>query len=271
MARLDYRLAESGGAKARLGLVVLRADETIEQDFRQLFPSRAIAIYVTWIPSGADLTPETLAAMGTALPEAAGLLPPSIAFDVVGYACTSGATVIGPARVAALVQGAVRTAAVTEPLSAAVSAFKALGVRRIGLISPYVAAVSATLRAAFERARLDVVAFGSFKEAVEARVARIAPESIAQAALAIGGAAEVEALFVSCTNLRTLDVIAEVERVLGKPVVSSNQALAWHMARLAGIGPLDPAFGRLMVTGRHRQGQPLGEGGAGVTIRPCRP
>jgi len=37
---------------------------------------------------------------------------------------------------------------------------------------------------------------------------------------------------MSCTNLRTLGVIDEVSQALGKPVLSSNQALAWHMAQL---------------------------------------
>jgi maleate isomerase len=139
----------------------------------------------------------------------------------------------------------VRTAAVTEPLSAAVAAFTALGVRRIGLISPYVAEVSAALRAALAAAGLEVVAFASFEEEVEARVARIAPSSIEDAAMAIGGQQAVEAVFLSCTNLRALDVIDSVERKLHKPVVASNQALAWHMARLAGLGPLDRPCGRL--------------------------
>ena len=245
MAALPYTLAGPIGTRASLGLVVLQVDEVIEQDFRRLFPPDGVALHVTRIPSGAEVSEATLTAMAAALPAAAGLLPPSVAFDVVAYACTSGTTVIGPERVAALVGGAVRTAAVTEPLTAAIAGFAALGVRRIGLVSPYVAAVSATLRQAFVRAGLEVVAFGSFEEAVEARVARIAPESIARAATTIGAAAEVEAVFLSCTNLRTLDVIHQVEQALGKPVVSSNQALAWHMARLAGIGPPCPAYGRL--------------------------
>jgi maleate isomerase len=247
MARLAYTLTGPIGAQARLGLVVLQADEIIEQDFRRLFPTGDVAVYVTRIPSGADLTPETLAAMATALPEAARLFPPSVAFDVVGYACTSGATVIGPARVAALVQGAVRATAVTEPLSAAVAAFRGLGVRRIGLISPYVAEVSVALRAELAAAGLEVVAFASFEEKVEARVARIAPSSIRDAAVAIGEQQAVEAIFLSCTNLRALGVIDAIERELGKPVIGSNQALAWQMARLADVGPLDRAYGRLMA------------------------
>jgi hypothetical protein len=150
--------------------------------------------------------------MEAALPAAARLLPPSVDFAAVGYACTSGATVIGPARVAELVRGSVNTAAVTEPLSALLAALRTLGVRRGGLIPPYVAEVSAALRAALEAAGHDVAAFASFEEQVEARVARTAPASIRAAALAIGARPEVEAVLLSCTNLRTLDVIDEVER-----------------------------------------------------------
>ncbi len=246
MSKLPFTLAGPIGSRASLGLVVLQADEVIEQDFRRLFADPDIALYVTRIPSGADLTGATLAAMEAALPRAAGLLPPAVAFAAIGYACTSGATVIGPERVAALVRGAARAAAVTDPLSAAIAAFRALGVRRIGLISPYIAEVSGVLCAALEAAGFSIAGFASFEEQMEARVARIAPASIRAAALEIGRRPEVEAVFLSCTNLRTLDSIAGLEGELGKPVVSSNQALAWQMARLADIAPLDPAWGRLM-------------------------
>ncbi len=249
MARLAYALTDPADAPAGLGLVVLQADAVIEQDFRRLLAADQAAVYVTRIPSSADLTAATLAAMATALPAAAGLLPPAIDFAVVGYACTSGATVIGPARVARLIRGAVTTARVTEPLSAALAAFTALGVRRIGLVSPYVAEVSTALRAAFAAAGVETVAFASFEEPVEARVARIAPASVRAAALAIGGQPDVQAVFLSCTNLRTLEVIGEVEEALGKPVISSNQALAWQMSRLADLPPPDRTFGRLMTTG----------------------
>ena len=246
MSPLPYTLTGPIGSRASLGLVVLQADEVIEQDFRRLFGTPDIALYVTRIPSGAELTGGTLAAMEAELPRAAGLLPPAVAFAAIGYACTSGATVIGPTRVAALVRGAARVAAVTDPLSAAITAFRALGVRRIGLISPYIIEVAGALSAALEAAGFSITGFASFEEQEEARVARIAPGSIRAAALDIGRRPEVEAVFLSCTNLRTLDSIAGLEVELGKPVVSSNQALAWQMARLAGIEPLDPAWGRLM-------------------------
>ena len=42
-------------------------------------------------------------------------------------------------------------------------------------------------------------------------------------------------LFISCTALRASLVIDQIEQRIGKPVVSSNQALAWHSLQLAGL------------------------------------
>lgn len=249
MARVPYSLTGPIGSRANLGVIVLQADEVIEQDFRRLFRADDVALYVTRIASGADLTHETLAAMEAALPAAAGLFPVSVEFAAVAYACTSGATVIGPDRVGSLVRGATTARHVTDPLTAAVEAFSCLGVRRIGLVSPYVAEVSASLRGALQDGGFDIAELVSFEEQVEARVARIDPESIRDAALEVGRSDGIDAVFLSCTNLRSLGVIADLEQELGKPVVSSNQALAWHLARLAGAGPLDPGYGRLMGAG----------------------
>jgi len=245
---LPYELTDPIGAQAVLGLIVLQTDETIEHDFARCFPQDDVAVYVSRVPSGAEVTTGSLAAMELELPRAAGLLPPGLRFDAVGYGCTSGATVIGPDRVGALIAGAMDVAAVSNPLSAVRAALAALGIARLGVVSPYIAEVSAPLCAAIEQGGVEVVASVSFDEMVEARVARIDPVSIRDAALAVGRADNVQAVFLSCTNLRTLDVIDEIEGALGKPVISSNQALAWHMAQLAGVSG-GPRFGRLMRGG----------------------
>lgn len=39
--------------------------------------------------------------------------------------------------------------------------------------------------------------------------------------------ADAEAIFVSCTNLRTYDVIDPLEQLLGKPVLTANQLTIW--------------------------------------------
>jgi len=40
---------------------------------------------------------------------------------------------------------------------------------------------------------------------------------------------------ISCTKLRTLEIIAPLERELQMPVVSSISACHWHTMRLAGL------------------------------------
>jgi maleate isomerase len=219
----------------RLGLIVLQVDETIEQDFRHLFAPDSVKLHISRIPSGAELTPDSIAQMETALPTAAGLLPPGL--DVVGYACTSGTTLIGAGRVRDLVMGAAQTHAATDPLTAALAKCRVLGLTRIGIVSPYIASVATPIRAAFESAGITVPATLSFGEEVEAKVARIAPASIANAARALARQAELDGIFLSCTNLRTRDILAPLSVELGLPVLSSNQCLGWHMASLCGMPP----------------------------------
>jgi maleate isomerase len=55
----------------------------------------------------------------------------------------------------------------------------------------------------------------------------------------------VDGVFVSCTSLRVADIVEELEAELGKPVTSSNHALAWHCLRLSGYTEPVPGFGRL--------------------------
>ena len=248
MTRLNFSTSEAIGSRATLGLVVLQTDETIEAEFKRMIREPGVALYATRIPSAKTVTSEDLGTMEAALPAAAGLFPRSLAFDAIGYGCTSGATVIGSDTVARLVGSAVEVKAVTDPLKAVIAACGALGVRRLGFVTPYVEEVSAAMRDKLEDRDFEVAAFGSFEQVEDSIVARIDPNSILDAILSIGGAAACDAVFVSCTNLRTLDIIAKAEAQLNKPVITSNQALAWHMLRSAGLDGPSAEFGRLMET-----------------------
>jgi maleate isomerase len=236
MSNFAYEMTDRIGTSATLGLVVLQSDETIEHDFRRLLPVDGVVLHTSRVPSGLEVTGDTLAEMRNHLPAAAGLMPRSVSFDVVGYGCTSGTSVIGPSRVARLIGEGCETRAVTEPVSGLIAACQRLGVNRLAFLSPYVEEVSSTLRGVLVQGGVQSPVFGSFDEAEERRVARIAPQSVISAALALASQPGTEAIFMSCTNLRTLDVIDEIEARTGKPVLSSNLVLAWHIARLAGIG-----------------------------------
>ena len=231
-------------ANGALGLIVLATDETLEPEMRRMIPDSA-PLYHSRIPSAPTVTKETLAAMAGEMTASAALLPASV-LRAVGYGCTSGATVIGPERVASLVGAALPGVPVTEPLSAVIAGLRALGARRLGFLTPYRPEVSAAMRAALEAAGIEIAAFASFEEEREATVARIAEASTLEAALRLAAAPGVEAVFASCTNLRTLGIVEVMEAESGRPFLSSNLALGWRMLSLAGLRPGSGAPGRLM-------------------------
>ena len=233
--KLPFETDGGKSAIAALGIVVLQSDETLEAEFRSIFNVNGVALFHTRIPMMPEVTPATLQQMHDDLPQAASLLPTARPLVVVGYGCTSGATVIGAENVAAAIQSIHPGAKVTDPITAVMAACKYLGVSKIGLVTPYIATVSAAMRTLLEENQISVVEFGSFEQIEDAVVARITPRSIFDAICEVGKAENVDAVFASCTSLQSFDIIDDAESAIGKPVITSNQALAWHMAKLAGL------------------------------------
>ena len=219
--------------RTQLGVIVLQADETLEQDFRRLIPQE-VEYMISRVPSGTSVTPGTLRAMAGNLTAAAQLFPAGADLSCVAYACTSGTAAIGPQRISDLVRQGVQTPVVTDPVTALLSACRALDVRRVGLVSPYIASVSDTLRDVLDAAGITVTRLISFDEPNEAAVVRIAGQSLCEAALQVVDKGGCDAVFLSCTNLRTLDIIAGIEAATQLPVLSSNLVLAWHMLSQVG-------------------------------------
>jgi maleate isomerase len=246
--RTGFTLDEGLGRRARLGLIVLATDHTIEHEWRQILAEvDGVAVYQTRIWNDARITPETLTAMEGSLADAASVILPGVPLDVVGYGCTSGTMMIGEQRVAERINAVRPEAEVTTPITAAVAAFRAFGARRIAILTPYREDVNAAVHRYVEARGFEVPVFGSFLEEDDNRSARISPASIRAAAVRLGRGAgsAVDAVFVACTSLRVASIAADVEETLGLPVTSSNHAMAWHALRLAGVGDRLPRWGRL--------------------------
>lgn len=59
-----------------------------------------------------------------------------------------------------------------------------------------------------------------------------------------------EALILSCTDVRSVETIARLEKAVGKPVISSNQAMIFQAMQLAGIREPMTGFGQLLERAR---------------------
>ena len=62
---------------------------------------------------------------------------------------------------------------------------------------------------------------------------------------------EADAVFISCTGMRTAAIIDVLETSLGKPVVTANQATLWRVRWLAGVSTATSDRGRLLAASLH--------------------
>lgn len=232
-------------ATARLGLIALATDLTSEGDLYRQIPAHGVTIHITRVAFENPTTPVNLRKMGPRLTDAAQLLVPVQPLQAICYSCTAASVVIGDAEIVVAIQKSVGNVPVVTPTGAARTAFSALGARRIAVLTPYTIATSEPMAAYFSHHGLEVTRFDCLGLEDDRDMAQVSSRTIINAAIA-ADTPDAEALFISCTGLPAIGVIAEIEKSIGKPVVTSNQASAWAMLRLAGFDDYKPVeYGRL--------------------------
>ncbi|MGB7184855.1 MAG: Asp/Glu racemase, partial [Burkholderiaceae bacterium] len=244
---IPFKTDNGFGARARLGLVVLQSDETLEPEFARLpVTLPGVSLHHTRIASGENVTRESLLEMHNRLPGAVNLFPVGTHFDAIGYGCTSGATVIGEHAVEQAIRSSRPGVIVTNPLTALKAACQVMNVQSLGLITPYERRVTDMMANKLRDFGVRIESVTSFEQTSEATVARITSDSLLQAIGHIAStSATCDAWFVSCTNLRMAQITSVAEQLVGKPVFSSNQVLAWHLLRLAKINDTLDNWGQL--------------------------
>jgi maleate isomerase len=231
--------------RAAIGLLALASDGVIESELRKFLPADGVAVYTTRLPRIPDTTPPSLRLMEQGIAECTGRLLPGRKLDVLAFGCTSAAMVIGPEAVTASIHTVREDIAVTDPVSASLKAFATLGMRRVAVLTPYIDSVNAEVASYLTRNGLAIVDCASFKQA-SGTINRITESDVYRAGVHLA-LSDPEAVFISCTGLRCSSVIDQLERDIGKPVVASNQALAWDVLRLAGVREQVRGFGRLLT------------------------
>jgi maleate isomerase len=155
---------------------------------------------------------------------------------VTAYLCTSASFVgglEGEARLrAAMKRGGARRALTTS--GAMLEALAALGVRRVAVATPYDATLTDRLVAFLAEAGVATTGVGYL--GMEADIWHVEAESVRELALAVPREGA-DALFLSCTNLPTYDVIPALETELGLPVLSANLVTMWAALRALGALP----------------------------------
>lgn len=229
--------------RAKLGFVLLASEQTVESEMMRLAPE-GVGVHFTRADNPDEITAATLAGMLDSLAPAASVLAPNAALDVICYACTSGSVVMGEDAVVRELQRGSNARHATTLVSGVFAAFEALGVRRVAVATPYLDEVNRIEADYFTARGLDVVRLEGLNLTLDSDMVRVTPDYIRDFAISVDDPAA-EAVFVSCGALRSIEVIDEIEAALGKPVVTSNQAMLWHCLRLAGVDDRLAGMGRL--------------------------
>ena len=241
----DIRFDDGNHARAKIGLVLLATEQTVQDDFMRLRPP-GVGVHFTRAPIPDSITSESLAAQADLLADCAATLLPDGSLDVVCYACTSGSLVIGEERVFTELNRGAPDAIATSLITGVMRALRALDARRIVVATPYLDEVNQREVDYLEEAGFEVLSLCGLNLEKDSDMVRVAPDYLAEFALAQDHA-DADAIFVSCGALRTLEVVGEIEARAGKPVICSNQAMIWDCLRLAGIDDRIDGYGRLLV------------------------
>jgi maleate isomerase len=230
--------------RAKIGYVLLATEQTIQDDVMALRPD-GVGVHFARAPIPDSITAETLAAQVDHLADAAATLLPDGSLDVVCYACTSGSLVIGEERVFAEFRKGAPNAEPTTLITGVIRALRAVGAKSVAVATPYLEEIDRQEDDYLRAAGFDVVNIDGLRIEKDSDMVRVPPAYIVDFALS-ADRPEADALFISCGALRTLDVVGEIERRAGKPVICSNQAMIWDCLRRAGIDDRIQGYGRLL-------------------------
>jgi maleate isomerase len=241
---------------ATIGLIVLESDRNVVGQHRLLLPETVRIETAPVELKDGIVTNAALAAMfdSDQLEIAAKTLAARGAERIL-FCCTSGSLINGPGWDQVIAERIERASGIpgSTTTGAVLAALRALDARTIAIGTPYIAEVDERERAFFAQMGFTIAQIEGLGCYTDPEIAAVTPEQIVALAERVNRP-EADVVFLSCTTLNVAGSIDRIEEVLGKPVVTSNQASAWALMRGLGIEPGPRSYGRLMtLSGVHVQ------------------
>jgi maleate isomerase len=242
----------------RIGLLVPSSNTTMETEVPALLrardrarPEDTFSFHSARLRME-DVTPDALRAMNEeterATTELADLRP-----DVVATVCLvaimaqgTGSHRAAEADIVSILEREHATAPMVSSAGALVDALHALGARRIGIVAPYLEELTRLVIAYVEDAGIEVGDAISLEVPENRAVAALDPHDLEEhwQRLELRGC---DALVLSaCVQMRSLEVLEEVERRSGLPTVSAATATTWAILGALDLEPVAPGAGALL-------------------------
>ena len=228
----------------RVGLITLASDFRIEKDFNNVIYGKEIDLYCNRIHCYNPLTTEMLKKMADDIPKVTKDILPDQKLDCVAYGCTSGTIAAGYKSIFEKVNSAKPNTKVTTPITSAINALKSLKIRKLSIFTPYTDEINQSVINYFKKENIEIDGLSYFDIASDIDIGKVDPQHVFDTLTKIN-LTKSDALFVSCTALPVLSIIKDLEKKMGKIILSSNQTLIWDTLKqinfknqVAGYGEL---------------------------------
>ena len=236
----------------RIGVLAPPGNVAMERELPRYVPEGVVVNHNRLSRPGSGITRESLLAMIDSVDRAAHDLAQAYP-EVILYGCTSGSFLAGPGREDELGTRITRATGIPAytTSTAVIMALSAIGARRVFMITPYPDDVNRHELEFLSHRGIAVHGWDAFRCPTSEDIRKLSSEQVAEKALAhreqISGC---DALFLSCTNMLTMDRIEHLERELGVPVLSSNQCTLWAALKHMKVDASGVGCGALFETTR---------------------
>jgi len=241
------------GYRAKVGLVVVGPNLNPTPEIARMVPPY-VQIRETRIHMEPVVNVEECSKLSVRLPEPAGLLTEGMVSPVLGnnsaiaFACTAGSLIGGPGwdkKEIEAMESNSKGIPCTTTATAAEEAMRFMDFEKIVIAGPYIEEVNERFREFYEHSGFQVLNIRGLEIEDLYEMGATKPSQAYQIAMD-ALVPDADGIFIVCTNFRCSDVIEELENDSGKPVVTANQATAWHLLKLLGINDSVEGYGQLL-------------------------
>jgi len=237
----------------RVGVIIPSLNVIVEDDLRRSLPAD-VGYHIGRLrlrKTQGRVTQQALLDAGRESVEQSTLLSDAgvdaIAFNCTGASLSDGKE--GARRLRDEIAAATGTPATTTILSV-VRALRASGLRRIVHVCPFTAEFGAD-EAAFLRAEGFEIVESRGLNFTDARLAaKMTPAEIFDIAVQVDRA-DADGIFLACANIRAMETTPSLQKRLGKPVVTSNQAVIWDLLDMIGHADAPEFLARPAASAMH--------------------
>ncbi|MBT3351369.1 MAG: maleate cis-trans isomerase [Nitrospinaceae bacterium] len=222
--------------KKKLGFIVPSWNTVMEYECQRMAPE-GVSVHFTRVDHGIGAEKQV-----EEVPQLAELLGHAN-LDAICFGCTV-ASFVRPGidqEISEIIEQKTNVPATTTT-TAIIQALREMDVSRLALASPYRQELNDRLIQFLDGYGFEVTR----ERGLNIRGASFLPPEEVEALAREVDTPDADAILISCTNIRSLEVIDQLEADLGKPVLTSNAAALWYTLRVAGFEEPATAGGTLL-------------------------